>query len=314
MSDATDNQPRRSWRERLFAGLTKTRQQIGGSVRSLFARGQVDDELLEELEALLLSADVGVEATVILIEDLRQRARKQNLQTAESIQAAMVDCLTDLLQPLEAPLKITPPPGSPFVIMVAGINGAGKTTTLGKLAHHFQAAGHSVLLAAGDTFRAAAREQLQAWGERNNVTVIAQEGGDPSAVIFDAVHAAKARGIDIVLADTAGRLPTQMHLMDEIAKIRRVITKAEETAPHEVLLVLDGTIGQNAIGQVKAFDKAIDVTGLVITKLDGSAKGGVIAAIAKQCPKPVRYIGVGEQVEDLQPFTARAFAEALLGQ
>jgi fused signal recognition particle receptor len=313
MSDATDTQPRRSWRERLFAGLSKTRQQIGGSVRSLFARGQVDDELLEDLEALLLSADVGVEATIILIEDLRQRARKQNLQTAESIQAAMVDCLTDLLQPLEAPLQITPPPGSPFVIMVAGINGAGKTTTLGKLAHHFQAAGHSVLLAAGDTFRAAAREQLQAWGERNNVTVIAQEGGDPSAVIFDAVHAAKARGIDIVLADTAGRLPTQMHLMDEIAKIRRVITKAEETAPHEVLLVLDGTIGQNAIGQVKAFDKAIGVTGLVITKLDGSAKGGVIAAIAKQCPKPVRYIGVGEQVEDLQPFSARAFAEALLG-
>jgi fused signal recognition particle receptor len=313
MSDATDTQPRRSWRERLFAGLTKTRQQIGGSVRSLFARGQVDDELLEELEALLLSADVGVEATIILIEDLRQRARKQNLQTPESIQAAMVDCLTDLLQPLEAPLQITPPPGSPFVIMVAGINGAGKTTTLGKLAHHFQAAGHSVLLAAGDTFRAAAREQLQAWGERNNVTVIAQEGGDPSAVIFDAVHAAKARGIDIVLADTAGRLPTQMHLMDEIAKIRRVITKAEETAPHEVLLVLDGTIGQNAIGQVKAFDKSIGVTGLVITKLDGSAKGGVIAAIAKQCPKPFRYIGVGEQVEDLQPFSARAFAEALLG-
>jgi len=313
MSDATDNQPRRSWRERLFAGLTKTRQQIGGSVRSLFARGQVDDELLEELEALLLSADVGVEATIILIEDLRQRARKQSLQTPESIQAAMVDSLADLLQPLESPLQITPPPGTPFVIMVAGINGAGKTTTLGKLAHHFQAAGHSVLLAAGDTFRAAAREQLQAWGERNNVTVIAQEGGDPSAVIFDAVQAAKARGIDIVLADTAGRLPTQMHLMDEIAKIRRVITKAEATAPHEVLLVLDGTIGQNAIGQVKAFDKAINVTGLVITKLDGSAKGGVIAAIAKQCPKPVRYIGVGEQVEDLQPFSARAFAEALLG-
>ena len=313
MSDATDNQPRRSWRERLFAGLTKTRQQIGGSVRSLFARGQVDDELLEELEALLLSADVGVEATIILIEDLRQRARKQGLNSPEAIQSAMVDCLTDLLKPLEAPLQITPPPGSPFVIMVAGINGAGKTTTLGKLAHHFQAAGHSVLLAAGDTFRAAAREQLQAWGARNNVTVIAQEGGDPSAVIFDAVHAAKARGINVVLADTAGRLPTQMHLMDEIAKIRRVITKAEETAPHEVLLVLDGTIGQNAIGQVKAFDKAIGVTGLVITKLDGSAKGGVIAAIAKQCPKPVRYIGVGEQIEDLQPFSARAFAEALLG-
>jgi len=240
MSDATDNQPRRSWRERLFAGLAKTRQSIGGSVRGLFARGKVDDELLEELETLLLSADVGVEATVALLEDLRDRARRHSLQTPESIQAAMVDSLTELLQPLEAPLQILPPAGSPFVIMVAGINGAGKTTTLGKLAHHFQAAGHSVLLAAGDTFRAAAREQLQAWGERNNVTVIAQEGGDPSAVIFDAVHAAKARGIDIVLADTAGRLPTQMHLMDEIAKIRRVINKAEATAPHEVLLVLDG--------------------------------------------------------------------------
>ncbi len=314
MSDATDNQPRRSWRERLFAGLAKTRQSIGGSVRGLFARGKVDDELLEELETLLLSADVGVEATVALLEDLKDRARRNNLQTPESIQAAMVDSLAELLQPLESPLQILPAAGAPFVIMVAGINGAGKTTTLGKLAYHFQAAGHSVLLAAGDTFRAAAREQLQAWGERNNVTVIAQEGGDPSAVIFDAVHAAKARGIDIVLADTAGRLPTQMHLMDEIAKIRRVITKAEATAPHEVLLVLDGTIGQNAIGQVKAFDKAIGVTGLVITKLDGSAKGGVIAAIAKQCPKPVRYVGVGEQVEDLQPFTAKAFAEALLGQ
>jgi fused signal recognition particle receptor len=314
MSDATDNPPRRSWRERLFAGLAKTRQSIGGSVRSLFSRGQVDDELLEDLETLLLSADVGVEATVALLEDLKDRARRNNLQTPESIQAAMVDSLSELLQPLESPLQILPPPGAPFVIMVAGINGAGKTTTLGKLAHHFQAAGHSVLLAAGDTFRAAAREQLQAWGERNSVTVIAQEGGDPSAVIFDAVHAAKARGIDIVLADTAGRLPTQMHLMDEIAKIRRVITKAEATAPHEVLLVLDGTIGQNAIGQVKAFDKAIGVTGLVITKLDGSAKGGVIAAIAKQCPKPVRYVGVGEQVDDLQPFSARAFAEALLGQ
>ena len=316
MTDAnadTQTAPRRSWRERLFAGLTKTRQQIGGSVRSLFSRGKVDDELLEELETLLLSADVGVEATVRLLEELRQKARRDNLQTPEAIQAALIDSLTTLLQPLESPLQINPPPGSPFVIMVAGINGAGKTTTLGKLAHHFQADGHSVLLAAGDTFRAAAREQLQAWGQRNDVTVISQEGGDPSAVIFDAVQAARARGIHIVLADTAGRLPTQMHLMDEIAKIRRVIAKAEATAPHEVLLVLDGTIGQNAIAQVKAFDKAINVSGLVITKLDGSAKGGVLAAIACQCPKPVRYIGVGEQVEDLQPFSARAFAEALLG-
>ncbi len=313
-ANADTSTPRRSWRERLFAGLTKTRQQIGGSVRSLFSRGKVDDELLEELETLLLSADVGVEATIKLLEELRQKARRDNLQTPEAIQQALVDSLTALLQPLEAPLQIAPPPGSPFVIMVAGINGAGKTTTLGKLAHHFQAAGHSVLLAAGDTFRAAAREQLQAWGQRNDVTVISQEGGDPSAVIFDAVQAARARSIHVVLADTAGRLPTQMHLMDEIAKIRRVITKAEASAPHEVLLVLDGTIGQNAIAQVKAFDKAIGVSGLVITKLDGSAKGGVLAAIACQCPKPVRYVGVGEQVEDLQPFTARAFAEALLGQ
>ncbi|MGV0952865.1 MAG: signal recognition particle-docking protein FtsY [Fluviibacter sp.] len=313
MTDATDTSPRRSWRDRLFAGLNKTRQQIGGSVRSLFSSGQVDEAMLEELETLLLSADVGVEATIKLLEDLRQKAVRQGLQSPEAIQGALIDSLTALLQPLEAPLKIVPPADSPFVIMVAGINGAGKTTTLGKLAHHFQAEGHSVLLAAGDTFRAAAREQLQAWGERNNVTVISQQGGDPSAVIFDAVHAAKARGIHIVMADTAGRLPTQMHLMDEIAKIRRVITKAETTAPHEVLLVLDGTIGQNAISQVKAFDKAIGVTGLVITKLDGSAKGGVLAAIACQCPKPVRYIGVGEQVEDLQPFSARAFAEALLG-
>jgi fused signal recognition particle receptor len=305
---------RRSWRERLFAGLTKTRQQIGGSVRSLFSRGKVDDELLEELEALLLSADVGVDATVKLLEDLRLKARRDNLQTPEAIQSALVDSLAHLLQPLESPLQINAPAGTPFVIMVAGINGAGKTTTLGKLAHQFQADGHSVLLAAGDTFRAAAREQLQAWGQRNDVTVISQEGGDPSAVIYDAVQAARARGIHVVLADTAGRLPTQMHLMDEIAKIRRVIAKAEATAPHEVLLVLDGTIGQNAIAQVKAFDKAINVSGLVITKLDGSAKGGVLAAIACQCPKPVRYIGVGEQIEDLQPFSARAFAEALLGQ
>jgi fused signal recognition particle receptor len=317
MPDANVNTQKgtsRSWRERLFAGLTKTRQQIGGSVRSLFSRGKVDDELLEELETLLLSADVGVDATVKLLEELRLKARRDNLQTPEAIQAALVDSLTHLLQPLEAPLQINAPPGSPFVVMVAGINGAGKTTTLGKLAHQFQADSHSVLLAAGDTFRAAAREQLQAWGQRNNVTVISQEGGDPSAVIFDAVQAARARGIHVVLADTAGRLPTQMHLMDEIAKIRRVIAKAEASAPHEVLLVLDGTIGQNAIAQVKAFDKAINVSGLVITKLDGSAKGGVLAAIACQCPKPVRYIGVGEQIEDLQPFSARAFAEALLGQ
>ncbi|MDP2196077.1 MAG: signal recognition particle-docking protein FtsY, partial [Rhodocyclaceae bacterium] len=202
----------------------------------------------------------------------------------------------------------------PFIIMIAGVNGAGKTTSIGKLAKQFQNEGHTVLLAAGDTFRAAAREQLTEWGRRNDVTVIAQDGGDPAAVVFDAIGAARARGIDVMMADTAGRLPTQLNLMEEIAKVRRVIQKAEPTGPHEVLLVLDANIGQNAIAQVKAFDKAINVTGLVVTKLDGTAKGGVLAAIARQCPKPVRFIGVGEGIDDLQPFRAREFVEALFGQ
>jgi fused signal recognition particle receptor len=213
------------------------------------------------------------------------------------------------LAPLQAPLDISG--HRPFVIMIAGVNGAGKTTSIGKLAKYFQNQGKSVLLAAGDTFRAAAREQLMEWGRRNDVTVIAQESGDPAAVVFDAIAAAKARSIDVVLADTAGRLPTQLHLMEEIAKVRRVIQKAEASGPHEVLLVLDANIGQNAIQQVMAFDKAIAVTGLVVTKLDGTAKGGVLAAIARQCPKPVRYIGVGEGIDDLQPFGAREFVEAL---
>jgi fused signal recognition particle receptor len=202
----------------------------------------------------------------------------------------------------------------PFIIMIAGVNGSGKTTSIGKLAKHFQAQGQSVLLAAGDTFRAAAREQLAVWGERNGIAVIAQESGDAAAVVFDAVNAAKARGIDVVLADTAGRLPTQLHLMEEIAKVRRVIAKADPTAPHEVLLVLDANIGQNALAQVKAFDAAIGVTGLVVTKLDGTAKGGVIAAIARQQPKPLRFIGVGEGIDDLQPFSAREFVDALFGK
>ena len=225
------------------------------------------------------------------------------------IQQALAAALLELLAPLEAPLDITA--HRPFVIMLAGVNGAGKTTSIGKLAKHFQAQGLSVLLAAGDTFRAAAREQLQAWGERNGVAVIAQESGDPAAVIFDAISAARARGIDIVLADTAGRLPTQLHLMDEIAKVRRVIQKADPTAPHETLLVLEANFGQNALQQVKAFDKAIAVTGLIVTKLDGSAKGGVLAAIARQCPKPIRFIGVGESIDDLRPFIARDFVDAL---
>jgi len=298
-----------TWRERLKIGLSRTRAQLGGQLKSLFARGKVDDELLEELETLLLTSDVGMEATQHLLAALKQRAKQEKLETPEAIQKALADALHEMLRPLEQPLNVAS--HTPFIIMIAGINGAGKTTSIGKLAKYFQLHGKSVLLAAGDTFRAAAREQLMTWGERNGVTVIAQESGDPAAVIFDAIGAAKARGIDIVLADTAGRLPTQLHLMEEIAKVRRVIQKAEPSGPHETLLVLDANIGQNALAQVKAFDKAIHVTGLVLTKLDGTAKGGVIAAIARQCPKPVRFIGVGEGIDDLRPFVAREFVDAM---
>ncbi|HEX5803368.1 MAG TPA: signal recognition particle-docking protein FtsY [Azospira sp.] len=298
-----------SWRERLKAGLSRTRAQFGGKLKSIFARGKVDDELLDELETLLLTSDVGIEASEHLLRELKNRAKKDKLETPEAIQQALADALYELLQPLEQPLDLAA--HRPFVIMIAGINGAGKTTSIGKLAKYFQTQGKSVLLAAGDTFRAAAREQLMTWGERNNVTVIAQDGGDPAAVIFDAIAAAKARGIDVVLADTAGRLPTQLHLMEEIAKVRRVIQKADPTGPHETLLVLDANIGQNALMQVKSFDKAINVTGLVVTKLDGTAKGGALAAIARQCPKPVRFIGVGEGIDDLRPFVARDFVDAM---
>ena len=298
-----------SWRERLKAGLARTRAQFSGKLKSMFSRGKVDDELLEELETLLLTSDVGMEATQHLLDELKLRAKRDKIETPEGIQSALSDALHELLLPLEKPLDATR--HRPFIIMIAGVNGAGKTTSIGKLAKYFQAQGKSVLLAAGDTFRAAAREQLMAWGERNNVTVISQESGDPAAVIFDAISAAKARGIDIVLADTAGRLPTQLHLMEEIAKVRRVIQKADPTGPHETLLVLDANFGQNALMQVKAFDKSINVTGLVVTKLDGSAKGGVVAAIARQCPKPIRFIGVGESIDDLRPFVARDFVDAL---
>jgi fused signal recognition particle receptor len=298
-----------SWRERLFKGLSRSRTQLGGKIKTLFARGKVDDELLEELETLLLTSDVGVEATQFLLDDLQARAKKELLETPEAIQQVLADSLGQLLAPLEQQLDTAG--HKPYVIMIAGVNGAGKTTSIGKLAKYFQDQGKSVLLAAGDTFRAAAREQLQTWGERNGVTVIAQESGDPAAVIFDAISAATARGIDIVLADTAGRLPTQLHLMEEIAKVRRVIQKVDASAPHETLLVLDANVGQNALQQVRAFDKAIQVSGLVLTKLDGTAKGGVIAAIARQCPKPIRFIGIGEGIDDLRPFVARDFVEAL---
>ena len=254
-------------------------------------------------------ADCGVDATQHLIDDLRRRWKRDHLETADQLQQALADGLHEIIAPLEEPLVVDG--HQPFIIMIAGVNGSGKTTSIGKLAKYFQAQGKSVLLAAGDTFRAAAREQLMTWGERNNVTVVAQDGGDSAAVIFDAINAARARKIDVVLADTAGRLPTQLHLMEEIAKVRRVVAKADPSGPHEVLLVLDANIGQNALTQVKAFDKAIGVTGLVVTKLDGTAKGGVLAAIARQCPKPLRFIGVGEGIDDLQPFKAREFVDAL---
>ncbi|WP_301103260.1 signal recognition particle-docking protein FtsY [Propionivibrio sp.] len=301
--------PELSWRERLKAGLARTRAQFGGQLKSIFLRGKVDDELLEALETLLISSDVGMEATQHLLNELKTCAKRDRIDTPDGLQKALSDALHGLLLPLEQPLTISAQ--RPFIIMITGVNGAGKTTSIGKLVKHFHAQGLSVLLAAGDTFRAAAREQLQAWGERNQVTVISQESGDPAAVIFDAIAAAKARGIDIVLADTAGRLPTQLHLMEEIAKVRRVIQKADPSGPHETLLVLDANFGQNALQQVKAFDKAIAVSGLIVTKLDGSAKGGVVAAIARQCPKPIRFIGIGEGIDDLRPFVARDFVDAL---
>ncbi len=302
---ATEPAPKLSWAERLKAGLTKTRSRLTG----LFSRTRIDDDLLDELESTLLMADCGVEATQWLLDELKARVKRDKLEMADELRAVLSELLCQVLLPLQQALDVSG--HTPFVIMIAGVNGAGKTTSIGKLAKHFQKQGKSVLLAAGDTFRAAAREQLMEWGRRNDVTVIAQEGGDPAAVVFDAISAARARGIDVVLADTAGRLPTQLHLMEEIAKVRRVIQKADATGPHEVLLVLDGNIGQNAIQQVKAFDKAIGVTGLVVTKLDGTAKGGVLAAIARQCAKPVRFIGVGEGIDDLQPFRADEFVAAL---
>ncbi len=299
-----------SWGERLRRGLAKTRDVLNTPVTELFTGGaKIDAALYEELETILLSADMGVEATQALLDNLRARVRRDALTDAAQLKDALKQALCELLAPLEKPLDTGT--HKPFVIMMAGVNGAGKTTTIGKLAQHFQAQVKSVLLAAGDTFRAAAREQLMTWGERNNVTVISQESGDSAAVIFDAVNAAKARGIDIVLADTAGRLPTQLHLMEEIKKVKRVIAKADPGAPHEVMLVLDANTGQNAVMQVKAFDDALGLTGLVVTKLDGTAKGGIIAAIAKVRPVPVRFIGVGETMHDLHAFAVREFVDSL---
>jgi fused signal recognition particle receptor len=299
-----------SWRARLKAGLARTRGALGGGLAALLVRRRVDEALFEELETALLGADCGVEATQAVIGRLRERARAQRIQDGTGLSAALKDVLFELLAPLERALHVSR--AKPCVIMVAGVNGSGKTTSIGKLAKWFLGQGKSVLLAAGDTYRAAAREQLQAWGERNGVAVIAQQSGDPGAVVFDAVSAARARGIDVVIADTAGRLPTQLHLMDEIRKVKRVLGKALEGAPHEVLLVLDANTGQNALAQVKAFDDALGLTGLVLTKLDGTAKGGVVAAIACQRPIPLLFVGVGEGIDDLRPFVARDFVEALI--
>lgn len=300
-----------SWFNRLKQGLSKT----GQNLTTLFVGVKVDENLFDELEVALIMADTGVEAAESLLKALRAKVREERLEQADQVRQALRDVLAAHLKPLERPFDVHQ--ANPVVTMIAGVNGAGKTTSIGKLAKAFQVQNQNVLLAAGDTFRAAAREQLMEWGRRNDVTVIAQEGGDPAAVAFDAVKAGQARGMGVVMVDTAGRLPTQLHLMEEIKKIKRVITKADPQAPHEVLLVVDGNTGQNALAQIRAFDEALGLTGLIVTKLDGTAKGGILAAVASGShgvrPVPVYWIGVGEGIDDLQPFVAEEFAAALLG-
>lgn len=298
------------WLSRLKRGLSRTRVNIVG----LFSGGVVDDDFLEELEYALISADVGVETSTRILERLRDDIKLKGLKTQDEVRRALRDELERILAPAEGTLNTDQ--AKPCVIMMCGVNGAGKTTSIGKLAKRFADDGKSVLLAAGDTFRAAAREQLAVWGERNRVEVISQTGGDPAAVVFDAVSAGRARGMDVVIADTAGRLPTQTNLMEELSRIRRSQEKAMEGAPHEVILVVDGTNGQNALAQVRAFDLYAHLTGLIVTKLDGTAKGGVLAAITAMRgdkPLPIYYIGVGEKLEDLQPFNVHEFASALVG-
>ena len=311
------NPERERWLAKLTSGLRKT----GSSISAVFSGTQINDALYEDLESALLMADTGVKATNYLLEEVKRRVASSGVTHPIAVRNILTEALAQLLKPLEQALVIGQ--HQPTVIMVAGVNGAGKTTSIGKLTKHLANEGASVLLAAADTFRAAAREQLAVWADRNTVEIISKEGGDPAAVAFDAVTAGKARGKDVVLVDTAGRLPTQLHLMEELKKIKRVVQKAEATAPHEILLVIDGNTGQNALSQVKAFDEALHLTGLVVTKLDGTAKGGVLAAIALWArerqeaspalrPVPVYFIGVGEQLEDLETFNAREFAQALL--
>lgn len=297
---------RQGWLDRLKAGLRKT----GSSITNVFTGTRIDDELYEELETALLMADTGVKATEHLLQDLKRRVKDAKATDPSQVKTLLADAITDLLLPLQKPLSIGD--HQPTVIMVAGVNGAGKTTSIGKLTKHLADENLSVLLAAADTFRAAAKEQLAVWADRNTVEIVSQQGGDPAAVSFDAVTAGRARGRDVVLVDTAGRLPTHTHLMEELKKIKRVVQKAEATAPHEVLLVIDGNTGQNALAQVRAFDDTLGLTGLIVTKLDGTAKGGVLCAIAREKPIPVYFIGVGEKLEDLETFNAREFAQALL--
>ena len=308
---------RQGWLHKLQAGLRKT----GASISTVFTGSRIDDALYEDLETALLLADTGVKATEYLLVEVKRRVKDGGMTHPVAVKNALVDALAQLLKPLEKALVIGQ--FKPTVIMVAGVNGAGKTTSIGKLTAHLAHEGATVLLAAADTFRAAAREQLAVWADRNTVEIVSQEGGDPAAVSFDAVTAGKARGKDVVLVDTAGRLPTQLHLMEELRKMKRVVQKADATAPHEILLVIDGNTGQNALSQVKAFDDALQLTGLIVTKLDGTAKGGVLAAIALWArerqdanpalrPVPVYFIGVGEKLEDLETFNAREFSQALL--
>ncbi len=297
---------RQSWIDKLKSGLRKT----GTSITTVFTGTRIDDQLYEDLESALLMADTGVKATQYLLDDLKRRVKDSKTTEPSAVKALLAQGLTELLTPLQKPLHIGA--HRPTIIMVVGVNGAGKTTSIGKLTHHLANHGASVLLAAADTFRAAAREQLVVWADRNTVEIISQAGGDPAAVCFDAVSAGKARGKDVVLVDTAGRLPTQLHLMEELRKFKRVVQKADHTGPHEVLLVIDGNTGQNALAQVRAFDDALGLTGLIVTKLDGTAKGGVLAAIARERPVPVYFIGVGEKLEELETFNAREFAQALL--
>ena len=306
----SDTEARASLAGRLRKSLGATRERLGKGLTGLLSPGRaIDEDLFEELETLLLTCDVGVEATQYLVDATRTNVKRARISEATGVRDALKSELLQLLSPLQSPLEIDS--AKPFVILLAGVNGAGKTTSIGKLTRQLAKSGLSVVLAAGDTFRAAAEQQLKVWGERNNVTVIAQQGGDSAAVIFDVIQSAKSRNADVVLADTAGRLPTQLHLMEELKKVKRVISKAIPDAPHEILIVIDANTGQNAVSQVKAFDDALGATGLILTKLDGTAKGGAIAGIARYRPVPVRFIGTGEGIDDLREFDAAAFVDAL---